>query len=87
MDHSRGNYWRAACDYDLKRMLSSSFMVSADNAHAIHPNHPELADSANAPVMNGGVVIKFNANQRYNPPSVICHLRQNSSIDLAQNGC
>jgi len=39
--------------------------VSADNAHALHPNHPELADAANAPVMNGGVVIKFNANQRY----------------------
>ena len=56
------------CDargYDLKRMLSSSFMVSADNAHAIHPNHPELADSANAPVMGSGVVLKFNANQRY----------------------
>ena len=54
-----------ACGYDLKRMLSSSFMVSADNAHAIHPNHPELADAANAPVMGGGVVLKFNANQRY----------------------
>ena len=56
------------CDargYDLKRMLSSSFMVSADNAHAIHPNHPELADSANAHVRGSGVVLKFNANQRY----------------------
>jgi aspartyl aminopeptidase len=46
-------------------LLSQSFMVSADNAHAIHPNHPELADFANAPVMNGGVVLKFNASQRY----------------------
>ena len=45
--------------------LAGSFLVSADNAHAIHPNHPEYADPANAPVMNGGVVIKFNANQRY----------------------
>ena len=52
-------------DWEKERMLSQSFMVSADNAHAIHPNHPELADPNNAPVINGGVVIKFNANQRY----------------------
>ena len=50
---------------DLKQMLASSFMVSADNAHAMHPNHPELADPTNAPVVNGGIVLKFNANQRY----------------------
>ena len=52
------------------RMLAQSFMVSADNAHALHPNHPELADSANAPVMGGGVVIKYNANQRYTTDGV-----------------
>ena len=46
-------------------MLSNSFLVSADNAHALHPNHPELADANNAPLVNGGVVLKFNANQRY----------------------
>jgi aspartyl aminopeptidase len=40
-------------------------MVSADNAHGLHPNHPEYADSANAPVLGGGVVLKFNASQRY----------------------
>ena len=50
---------------DVHRLLSQSFLVSADNAHAIHPNHPELADPANAPVMGEGVVLKFNANQRY----------------------
>ncbi len=54
-----------AMQWDPDRMLSQSFMVSADNAHAVHPNHPEFADSANAPVLNGGVVVKFNANQRY----------------------
>ena len=48
-----------------KVMLNSSFMISADNAHAIHPNHPELSDKKNAPKINGGVVIKWNANQRY----------------------
>ena len=54
-----------ACDWDLMEMLANSFMVSADNAHAVHPNHPEFADATNAPVINGGVVLKFNANQRY----------------------
>ena len=44
---------------------AKSFLVSADNGHAIHPNHPELSDSANAPQLNGGVVLKFNANQKY----------------------
>ena len=50
---------------DLHQMLSQSFMVSADNAHGIHPNHPEFADAANAPVPGGGVVLKFNAAQKY----------------------
>ena len=54
-----------ACTWDLMEMLAGSFMVSADNAHAVHPNHPEFADATNAPVINGGVVLKFNANQRY----------------------
>ena len=51
-------------------MLANSFMISADNAHAVHPNHPEFADPANAPVLNGGVVLKFNANQRYTTDGV-----------------
>lgn len=50
---------------DLHRLLPSSMMVSADNGHAIHPCHPELSDSMNAPRMNKGVVIKYNANQKY----------------------
>jgi len=54
-----------ALELDLFRLLANSFMVSADNAHALHPNHPELADAANAPVLGGGVVLKFNASQRY----------------------
>ena len=50
---------------NLSRMLAQSFLVSADNAHAVHPNHPEYADPANAPVMGGGIVLKFNANLSY----------------------
>ena len=48
-----------------QQMLAKSLLVSADNAHAMHPNHPEYADAANCPYMNGGIVIKYNANQRY----------------------
>ncbi len=51
--------------WDPDRMLSQSFMISADNAHALHPNHPEIADAANAPVLGGGVVLKFNASMKY----------------------
>ena len=51
--------------WNLKRMLAQSFMVSADNAHAVHPNHPELADPTNAPVLGGGIVVKSNANLSY----------------------
>ncbi len=57
-------------DMDYARMLAQSFMVSADNAHALHPNHPELADSANAPILGKGIAIKYNANQRYTTDGV-----------------
>ncbi len=50
---------------DMAKMLACSLTASADNAHAKHPNHPEYADANNAPRMNGGVVIKYNANRRY----------------------
>ena len=45
-------------------------MVSADNAHATHPNHPEYADPVNQVFMNEGIVIKFNASQRYTTDGV-----------------
>lgn len=54
----------------LLRAVSSSFMVSADNAHAIHPNYPGKADPVNRPVMNRGIVIKYNANQKYTTDAV-----------------
>lgn len=54
-----------ALSLDPRQVLPKSFMVSADNGHAIHPNHPEYADSANAPVINGGVMVKFQAEHRY----------------------
>ena len=59
-----------ALGLDLRQELSRSFLVSADNAHAVHPNHPEYADPKNAPIMGGGVVLKFNASQRYTTDGV-----------------
>ncbi len=50
---------------DAEQIIANSFMISADNAHAAHPNHPELYDVANRCYMNGGVVIKRNAAQSY----------------------
>ena len=52
-------------DAQYRAALAGSFMVSADNAHAIHPNHPEFADRSERPVMNGGIAIKFNASMSY----------------------
>ena len=50
--------------------LAGSFMLSADNAHAMHPNHPEYSDPMNCTAMNEGIVIKFNANQKYTTDGV-----------------
>lgn len=53
-------------DYeDYLRMLSEGIMLSADNAHAVHPNHAEYTDPTNRPYINEGIVIKFNAQQKY----------------------
>ena len=57
-----------ALGYDtehLQTALSSSFMVSCDNAHAVHPNHPELSDMTDSVLLGSGIVIKHHANQNY----------------------
>ena len=55
---------------DYYTLLAHSFMLSADNAHAMHPNHPEYSDPLNMTEMNKGIVIKFNANQKYTTDGV-----------------
>ena len=55
---------------DWRCMAVNSFLVSADNAHAVHPAHPELSDGAERPVLNGGVVLKYNAGQKYTTDAV-----------------
>ncbi len=50
---------------DLQIAVAQSFMVSADNAHALHPAHTDKADPVNRPHLNKGIVIKFSADQNY----------------------
>ncbi len=52
-------------DNEYYKALASSFLLSADNAHAVHPNHPEKADPTNKTVLGGGVAIKAHANGAY----------------------
>lgn len=50
---------------DYLRAIDNSFMISADNAHGVHPNYVEKQDPTNHPVLGGGPVIKINANCKY----------------------
>lgn len=50
--------------------IAKSFLVSADNAHAVHPNHPEKSDPTNRPYLNKGIVIKYSANQKYTTDAI-----------------
>ena len=55
---------------DYRRLVAQSFLLSADNAHAVHPNHGEKACPGNRPYMNRGIVIKHSANQKYTTDGV-----------------
>ena len=55
---------------DYHVALSNSFMISADNAHAVHPNYSDVTDPTNRPYINDGVVIKLSANQKYTTDAV-----------------
>ncbi len=46
-------------------LIQDSFMLSADNGHALHPNYPEVCDIVNKPILNKGILIKYSANQKY----------------------
>lgn len=62
--------WRIGESMGMERsrflqMIAGSFLISADNAHAVHPNRPEKADPTNRPYLNRGIVIKFHGSQKY----------------------
>lgn len=53
-----------------RQLVADSFLISADNAHAVHPAHPEKADPTNRPVLGGGIVIKYHGGQKYTSDAV-----------------
>lgn len=55
----------SALDLDKYMMYANSFLVSADNAHAVHPAHPEKSDPTNNVQMNKGIVIKHHSSLSY----------------------
>ena len=68
----RINYAMGRTQEQYTMALASSFMISADNAHAVHPNQESKADPTNRPYMNRGIVIKHSANQKYTTDAVSC---------------
>ena len=72
-------------DYDdYMTMIRSSVLISADNAHAIHPNFPSKHDKEHSPLINKGVVIKINANQRYASNSTTISKFMNAANSLKE---
>ncbi len=65
------------------QLVAGSFLISADNAHAVHPNHPEKYDPTNRPFLNGGVVIKYHGSQKY-ATDAVSGARMKSICDKAK---
>lgn len=59
--------------------LARSFMISADQAHAIHPNYSEMHEENHRPSINGGIVLKYNGNQRYATNSISASILRESA--------
>lgn len=64
-------------DLPLEEMLARSLLLSVDNAHANHPNYPEISDKTTNVFLNEGIVIKFNANQTYTSDALSAALLKN----------
>ena len=61
----RDNSALGKTEEDFYCAIASSFMLSADNAHAVHPNYQDKTDPTNRPYINEGIVLKYNASQKY----------------------
>jgi aspartyl aminopeptidase len=68
------------------KALSNSFFASVDSTHALHPNHPELFDKTNTPIINSGIAIKYSAAKRYTTSAVSAGLFMKIA-SLAQVPC
>lgn len=72
----------------MHQMIANSMLVSADMAHAVHPNYSDKHDECHRPEMHGGIVIKYNSNQRYATSSrtaaIIKSLAQRNSIPVQE---
>lgn len=66
----RLNYSMGRTDEEYQTAVASSFMISGDNGHAVHPNYADLTDPTSRPYLNGGIVIKHSANQKYTTDAV-----------------
>lgn len=60
--------------------VAGSLLISADNAHGVHPNHPEKADPTSRPYLNGGIVIKYHGGQKYTTDGVSAAKMKNICI-------
>ncbi len=66
---------------DRARSLAGSVCVSADNAHAVHPNYPERHEPGHRPIVNAGPAIKVNGNQRYATSAETASLFQRACVE------
>jgi aspartyl aminopeptidase len=69
---------RGGTDDDAHRVRAASACISADNAHAIHPNYPERHEPEHRPVVNAGPALKINSNQRYATSATTARLFQDA---------
>ncbi|MGN1277695.1 MAG: M18 family aminopeptidase, partial [Floccifex sp.] len=71
---------------EFYQAIAKSFLVSCDNAHALHPNHPEKSDAVNRNYLNKGIVIKESANQKYTTDAfsraVFTQICQNANVPV-----
>lgn len=66
----RINYSMGRSDEEYWTAVAHSFMISGDNGHAVHPNHADMTDPTSRPYLNGGILIKHSANQKYTTDAV-----------------
>src|SRR5690606_2148461 len=67
---------------ELVRVIQKSLLISADNAHGLHPNYPDKHDGNHGPKLNAGPVIQGNSNQRYATSSITASRLGVPTVDI-----